>query len=576
MPFVPDPVELRLLGPVQLRYGERQIGLGSSKQRCVLAALGLAEGRPVTVETLIDRVWDQTPPTSCRATLFSYVSRIRRILGEAAESAFELGKTDGGYRLGADPDRVDLWRARALVAAARTRVEAGELEAANRLLADAGGLYQGTALAGLTGNWVDRARHWIGQEYQSLLDLRYETALRLGRHADIVVELGRDVAAFPSNERLAGHLLLALYRCGRVGEALSCYAQTRKTLADELGADPGTELVELHSRILAADPHLCADIRHATIQVRTAFPAALRTFTGRTHERSLLLEKLRPHPDREPVTCVLSGPAGIGKSALAIQVGHQLAGSFPDGAGYVDCTAAPEPLADRSALLVLDNVRDGDQVRSWLAAAPRSTFLIVSRSILSSLDGAENLCLGGLDLADSVRLLVRVSGTEQPAALATELAARCDQLPLALRILGTRMAARPCWSALDWLRLLSQPERRLDELRIGDLSVRTAFESALKTIRGTQFAISVFALLGRMADREHSTAQIAAIAGLGLPWVREALDVLADAHLLTAPAPARYRLSGLLRLFAAEQPVTTVRKIPAELRTGRLALAAST
>lgn len=241
--------ELRLLGPVQLWRGDRQVDLGSGKQRCVLAVLCLADGRPITVESVIDRVWDDTPPPTARSTLFSYICRLRKIL---ASSTLQLANVDGGYRLDAVPDSVDLWRARTLVARART----ADPRAASALLEQAVALYAGTALCGLRGGWIERARQWIDGEFQALLDLRYATELRLGRHAQIVGPLVEHAAAYPNDERLAGHLMRALSGCGRAGEALATYAAIRRTLAEEFGTQPGPELVDLHRQILAGDRRL--------------------------------------------------------------------------------------------------------------------------------------------------------------------------------------------------------------------------------------------------------------------------------------------------------------------------------
>ncbi|MFW6724828.1 AfsR/SARP family transcriptional regulator [Streptomyces sp. MAR4 CNY-716] len=250
--------ELRLLGTVELlvEAGE-PVDLGPPKQRCVLAVLAMSSGHPVTVEALIDCVWGRQPPESVRDIVYTYVSRLRRILRQAG-TPDALRRGDGRYLLDLAPDVVDLHRSRMLARRARE-----EREQAAELLRAATGLWRGTPLAGLRGDWPARVQAGLVREHVTLLGRRFDAELELGRHAEVVEELSDAVVEHPLAEPLAARLMLALYRSGRRAEALATYDSTRHQLVEAIGEDPGPSLRKLHHHILRQDPgldHQCASL----------------------------------------------------------------------------------------------------------------------------------------------------------------------------------------------------------------------------------------------------------------------------------------------------------------------------
>jgi DNA-binding SARP family transcriptional activator len=323
-------LQVLVLGTVRVAGADGFVDAGPAKQSCVLAALALNAGRPVTIETLVDRVWGDNPPRSCRATLYQYLSRLRGL-------GLTIDRTGAGYLLDVSPDQVDLHRARSLAAEARA---AGDLTTAARRYGEALALWRGTPLGGLGGDWAATARDTLVREHLTLLGERFDAELALGRHVDVVAELSTVVNSYPLAERLAGQLMLALVRCGRAAEALECFTQTRQRVRDQLGVEPGSALRELHERILRQDPDLLKDEAPRSRTPRQ-MPADIPTFAGR-HTELAALDRLTHAVDtpRAVVISAVSGTAGVGKTALAVHWAHRVAGRFPTGSSTSTCVAS--------------------------------------------------------------------------------------------------------------------------------------------------------------------------------------------------------------------------------------------
>lgn len=293
-------VEFRLLGAIEARVDDQVVDIGHARQRCVLAALLVQPGRPVPADVLIDHVWADQLPHHARNALSAYVSRLRGVL--AATSDVRIVRGSGGYVLTADPMTVDLHRFRYLVRQARA---AGDDEQATALYAQALELWQGEALATLDTPWINNTRHSLAAERLSAELDRNDVELRLGHHSGLLAELSIRAAAYPLHERLAGQLMLALYRSGRQAEALAHYERMRLRLADELGVVPTAPLQELYQQILTAAP-----------QASQPAPAhEVRRDVQDLLERSALLTQLDAALTGGRVVLV-AGEAGIGKSAL--------------------------------------------------------------------------------------------------------------------------------------------------------------------------------------------------------------------------------------------------------------------
>jgi DNA-binding SARP family transcriptional activator len=251
-------MKFRLFGEVEVLSTGRAVDVGTPRQQAVLAALVVDAGRPVGIETLIDRVWDDTPPTAARTVLYSYLSRIRQLLKHAADGAdaARIGRKHAGYVLDVDPDLTDVHRFGRLLDLGRDPRSADDRRA--RALAEALRLWCGTPLAALTGRWVSQVR---GSLFRGRLDAAMQWArieLRLG-HPDVVIATLPDLTAeYPLVEPLEALLMRALHAAGRGAEALDRYAAIRQRLIE----DPGTELGDLHRAILRGElPSAAARIR---------------------------------------------------------------------------------------------------------------------------------------------------------------------------------------------------------------------------------------------------------------------------------------------------------------------------
>jgi DNA-binding SARP family transcriptional activator len=246
--------EVRVLGPVEVWAGGRSIDLGAAKRRIVLAALAVNLGSPVSAETIIDRVWDGDAPAEARNVVYAHVSRIRRILADAAGSEkgpVVLERRSGGYAIRADPDRVDMHRFQRLVDRARAPQVADDERA--RLLREAMLLWRGDPLTGLAGEWVGRLRESLRRQHVDAAVAWSRVELRLGRHEVVIGALRPLVAEHATVEPLSGALMRALHLAGRSVEALDCYTALRERLVGELGVEPGPRTQALHQTILRGD-----------------------------------------------------------------------------------------------------------------------------------------------------------------------------------------------------------------------------------------------------------------------------------------------------------------------------------
>lgn len=241
-----DRMEFRLLGSIDAGVGGRRLDLGPRKRRFVLAALLLDLNRPVPVERLIDAVWEGTPPASARVTVQGHVYRLRRALFGA-----RLETTPSGYVLLADQDEVDALRFRRLVAAAQGADDAEGAE----LLEKALGLWRGPAFGGPGGGQaLELAAIELEEARLAAVEELARRLLRLGRPERAIAPLRAAVAAEPHRERLVSLLMTAFSRAGRQAEALELYDRTRRSLADELGVDPGPELRGTFAALLSPQP----------------------------------------------------------------------------------------------------------------------------------------------------------------------------------------------------------------------------------------------------------------------------------------------------------------------------------
>jgi DNA-binding SARP family transcriptional activator/tetratricopeptide (TPR) repeat protein len=583
-----EEIEFGLLGAVEGRLGGRTVDLGPRKQRLVLAALLLDANRTVSTERLVDLTWPDSPPPSARTAIHGRISRLRAVL--AGEDGVALVSTGPGYTLRVDPAAVDAHRFTDLLA--RARAARTDEEAASRY-DEALRLWRGPALDGTTTEVVRRQLCGNLEEARlQAVDELADVRLRLGLHRDLVEHLTSHLADHPTRERTAAQLALALYRSGRAGDALEVCRRVRRRLHDDLGIDPGPDLAALEVAILRNDESLGG--ARPTGGTPAHLPAPPAGFTGRADEVRRLVALLG-EPAAMPVA-VISGPAGVGKSALAVHCAHQLAGRYRDGQLHANLRghdfAEPVPpvdalarflralglppaqvpadqdeaaqayrslLAGRRVLIVLDDAGTAEQVRPLLPGAPGCAVVVTSRGDLrglTALDGATPLRLDVLTPAESLDLLGRMVGAERLAAepdAATELARLCDHLPLALRIAGAHLAARPGVPVAEYVRGLAGADR-LGKLAIPEdprAAVGTAFDLSYRALPAR--ARLLFRRLGLVPGPDVTPAAAATLCGATLDEATADLERLATAHLVREHVPGRYQCHDLLRLYAAER-----------------------
>ncbi|MEV7941820.1 BTAD domain-containing putative transcriptional regulator [Kitasatospora sp. NPDC088264] len=620
-------MEFRILGSLEVWTGDgRRVPSEGSRQERLLAALLLNADISVPVARLVDAVWDERPPATATRQVRNLAGVLRRRFAEADPDAPPVLLTDGrGYRITLTGHRLDARAFTDRLALARREAAAGRSPAAVDGLREALALWRGPALDGLAVDAdapgavaLDELRLTAWEE---CLDLE----LALGRHRAAVPELTALVVDHPLRERFTGQLMRALHGSGRAPEGLTAYRRFAERLADELGLDPGPELRALHLELLATEPVRPEAAPTAAAPVATPpvaappmaappaaappveapppaqLPPALPTFVGRGTELrvldSLLTTPATGATGAAVPVCALSGPAGVGKTTLAVDWAHRARDRFPDGQLYADLhgysvaapldphtvlarflralgvpgdriPAAPDEaaalyrslLADRRLLVVLDNARDAEQVRPLLPGAPDCRTVVTSRTRLDGLtarNGARPLVLDVLPAHQALRLLARIAGEHRTRAephAAAELTAACGRLPLALAITASRLAAFPGRSLADHAAELLDAEHRLSALQIdGDATsaVRAAFDLSYRSLPAE--ARSLLRLLALAPAVGVSSGAAAALTDTPTAAVRPVLDHLATAHLLTHEDRHRYRLNDLLRLYAAER-----------------------
>ncbi|MDN5851868.1 MAG: NB-ARC domain-containing protein, partial [Actinomycetia bacterium] len=428
----------------------------------------------------------------------------------------------------------------------------------------------------------------------NVLEARIDDDLEHGLHSQLVSELSALVAKHPLRERFSGQLMRSLYRAGRASEALEVYRNLRSHMVEELGTEPGKPLRDLQQAVLAEDPALDPQpgANAPTRTVPAELPPAIGSFTGRDDEMERIGSALTGSRDRSVPVVNISGPGGIGKSALAVRAAHGVAEEFPDGQLYINmqgATPGVRPLdpheglgrllrslgdadfdtphdveeasarlrtltSDRRILVVLDDVVDEGQVRPLLPGGVGCAVLITSRGVLASLDGAKSHQLGALNDDEAIDLLARVTGTERLVAepdAGRRLAQLCDRLPLALCIAGAKLTRRPNWPIGELVRRMTDEQRRLDELELPDRAVRASI--AVSSTDLDAETARMFRLLGLLPGPDIGVPVAAALADRSEEQAERMLDQLADAQLADSPAPGRYRLHDLLRLFARDQ-----------------------
>ncbi|USX50722.1 BTAD domain-containing putative transcriptional regulator [Lentzea sp. HUAS12] len=561
-------VEFRVLGPLEVLADGEPVAVPAGRGRLLLATLLLRPNRFVSVDELVERLWEGEPPTADRAhrTLQTVVLRLRQALGAASR----VRTAAGGYLAEVTPEELDLLRFREFV---RT----GDFASATEL-------WRGPALANVASDALHRDEvPRLEEERLAALENRIDADLDRGRAGPLVAELGELVQQHPLRERFWAQRMTALARTGRQAEALESYRRLTALLAEELGVDPSPDLRRLHLALLKGEVDT-----PPRQEVICQLPPDTAGFVGRTELFRQVEEKLTA-PGVAVV--VLTGAPGVGKSAFTITAAHRLRQRFPDGQLFVRLNGAGnaprEPsevlaellvalgmpvmglpdglearsaafrsrLADRSMLVVLDDAGGPDQVRPLLPGTSGSAVLISSRQQLVQVEGARTLRVPPLATEDGIALLSSVLGAERagtdPSAVRA-IASACGGLPLALRVAGARLAARESLPLRSLARRLSDERHRLDELTMGDLEVRATFGPSYEALPAD--AATAFRRLGLLGATDVASWTVGVLAGGdGERLVERLVEAnLLDEVGLDMTGEPRYRLHDLLAVYAAE------------------------
>ena len=497
-------MEFRILGPIEVTDEGRVVALNAAKPRALLAMLLLRANEFIANDRLIDDLWDDSPPATAVKVLQTYVSQLRRLLGQDV-----IATGPAGYRVRLDPQSLDLLRFRRLLV---TDVCDTPADVAAKLR-EALALWRGEPLAEFSDQrWARTEIERLDELLLDALERRIDADLAAGRDRELVEELERLVVAHPLREHLRAQLMLALYRSGRQVDALAAYREARRLLVETLGIEPTVGLRQLERSILDQDPalELVRALPPLDGGVRAGPSGETRSssFVGRTRELQDVRDLLRRKDVR---LLTMTGPGGSGKTRLAREVTADSTGTamgavlvelahitdaalvartiaddlrVEEGPGQTAREALLEYLRDREALLLLDNfehVLDAVPfLRDLLAGAPGVTLLVTSRAPLGLPEEhvyrvpalelpqrSQRPPLRILGEIEAIRLFVDRATAVRPdfelsetnAEALTELCVRLDGLPLALEL-----AAARC-DLLSVQALLERLGSRLDLLR---------------------------------------------------------------------------------------------------------------
>ncbi|MEU2447449.1 BTAD domain-containing putative transcriptional regulator [Streptomyces althioticus] len=591
-------VRFGVLGRLTVWRAGEPLELGTPKGRVVLAVLLARPGRPVTADALAEALWGGDRPRSAVKNVQTYVHRLRQILGDPER----IVRQGGGYLVRAGRDELDATRFDDLAESARAALAAGDPVTARRVFGEALELWRGPAFEGVAdipALTTQAAR--LDESRLGVLEERIDVDLRLGRHGELLGELTALTMEHPFRERMWARLMLALHRCGRRTDALLAYRRLRDLLARETGLEPGAEVRDLHQTILAGDRAAAdADPEDGSgrpeVPVPRMLPPALRDFSGQRAELARIGTALREKraAGAPPGLVTVSGPGGMGKTALAVQAAHRLAPDYPDGQLFaalagararpaepaavlgrflralgVPATAVPDDpeeraalyrglLAERRVLVVLDDAYDEDQVAPLMPAGGSCGVIVTGRVRLGGLGGARRIELREMSEEDGLAMLRAGTGDRLASATGTEpadLVRLCARLPLALRIVGSLLVSRPHWRPADLVARLADEQHRLDALRYRDLEVRASFELSYEGLRPA--VRRLFRLLGLLEAPDFPLWAAAAAADTGLTEAQDLLDDLVDVHLLdiagTHGGQVRYCFHDLIRAYARER-----------------------
>lgn len=584
---VPSGLKVRVLGSLEVIRDGVILPPSPPGQRAVLGLLALAHGEPVRQDAAIEVLWGDRPPRSAVGVFQTYVSRLRALLRDAHKQY--LLRDSAGYRLHVTEEHLDALAFRSLIRQARACATA---EAARHLYEQAMALWRGDPLDDVPALRAHPKTRVLQAERTEAILAYAGLAAANGWHDGVLPLLLELAARDPLDERSHAALMVALAGTGKQAEALQVYEDLRHRLDEELAVLPGAGLRVAHEQVLRQEVKGGRIIgSESSWQPVFQLPAAPSDFTGRNDELARIREVISGDGG-VPITAICGQP-GIGKTTLAVRAAHQARDRFPDGQLWVELAGAsarprepgevlgellrafgvpgfaiPESraervvafrstIAGRRLLIIADDAASAEQVAPLLPGTPGCALIVTSRMSLEGLVGADLMPLGVMPRAEAANMLTRLVGSQradaEPGAV-DALAEACGDLPLALRIVGARLAARPAWPVSVLTRRLVSAHDRLPELEAGALSVRAGIATSYGLMPGRQRR--AFRLLSLLGPADFAEWVVPVL--LGEPGSTRVLDDLVSRSMVIpagvdVTGEPRYRLHDLLRDFAAER-----------------------
>jgi predicted ATPase/DNA-binding SARP family transcriptional activator len=500
-------MRFEILGPLRVIDGPTTLSPGSPQQQKVLALLLASPNQVVSSDRLIDQVWGEQPPPSARHLVQNYVWRLRKLIDDFADPQRILSE-GRGYAIRVAAEDLDALELVELVDKAQ-ETQGYDTAAAERLLGEAVAMWRGRPFGDLSDDSPTlRAEATRLEEiYLRAVTKHIDARLELGDHQELVGELESLTTQYPYRERIWEQRMLALYRSGRQAEALRLCQTLRKMLGEDLGIEPGPAMNELEGRILLHD----VDLLWEPPPPPSNLPTVMTSFVGRTSEIAEVVKLLDTYRQ-----ITLTGPGGVGKTRLAIEVAKRVLSRFPDGVWWIDLAPLSDPLRvvaaiaeafgvsaqpdtpliesvtrsleRRRALLLVDNCEHvaaavADVVTSILLGADRIRVVATSRTPLHvsgevlwnvpalAVPLTEEANVADLQLSDAIRLLIErgtavdrtFAVSDDNARSVVELCRRLDGMPLAIEMAASRLGvlspAQIVSSLDDRFSLLTRPEQ---------------------------------------------------------------------------------------------------------------------
>ncbi|MFC5666320.1 BTAD domain-containing putative transcriptional regulator [Kitasatospora misakiensis] len=591
-------MKFRLLGPLEANNGTLKAALGP-RLRIVLAMLLLNANRTVSTERLMEAVWGDAPPATARPQIQIVISMLRREISSPGQENIIRTRAPG-YSIKISSEDLDLQQFENCVTTARALRRSGELNQASNLLRAGLNLWRGAPLADVQSPRLEASVTQLTESRLAALEDLFDIELDLGRHHQLVAEVAAAAIENPHRERLLAQRMITLFRTGRQAEALSVYRDARQALLTEYGLTPSDQLRAVEVAILRNDESVRAPsgVEHATPEPTTPtplpqpFPTPPAKFIACEEQLRRLHNLLLEIPRTGSIGLVIvSGRAGTGKTSLALQAAHQLQDRFRDGRLYSDlgaknasvsdvlgqfimALAGPDLslpdqqahraqlyrslLAGRRVLVMLDGVEDEADALPLIPAGSGSAAILTSRRQLPRLAAARRLNLSMWDVDDGYALLASVVGPQRLAAEQEEarrLVHLCDGLPLALGVVGARLAARPHWSIARMVGRLLDSMDRLDELTYRGMTVREGLAREYEGISPT--AQNLLYGLAALPMEEFRSSDAQQLFDMTESEATDVLASLAEVNMIepvnTETAPGLFRMWNLVRLFVFER-----------------------